>query len=290
MKNIVLFTFIFLLFLTGCSQEKKRTLNISTNSWIGYAPLFYAKEKGYLSKLHINLITNVSLAEAADIYDVGKADMVTTTQHEYYSLKESGHNIVPIILFDRSKGGDMILSNRTIQELKNSKKIYAYLEIDSINTEVLEDFIKHYHLDKKRFNFINQDQAQMQDLKPLKNKDIVVVTYVPYNIALEKKGFHEIASTRNMDAIIVIDSLCTNTELIKHDKKRLKALKHIIDKSINAIQKDKKAAYKLVKPYLGNISYKEYLHSLQLIQWINKPSQKLLKRIEPMQYNKKDLI
>ncbi len=290
MKKILLLTFIFFLFFSSCSQQKRRELRISTNSWIGYAPLFYAKEKGYLEAADIKLITNVSLAEAADIYSVGKADMVTTTQHEYYMLKNSNPNIIPIILLDRSKGGDVVLSNRSIKELQNAKQIHAYLEIDSINAEVLEDFLKHYNIDPQKLKYINKDQAQIQDLKPQKDKNILIATYIPYNIFLEKKGFHELSSTKNTDAIIVIDSLCTSQKKVNKYKKRLHELKKIIDRSIREINSNKQQSYELTKNYLGNISYGEFVDSLQLIEWINHPSKTLLKRIKPMGYDEKFLI
>jgi len=293
MKKFLFFTLIItvtLLFWTSCSQKHEKQLLIATNSWIGYTPLFYAKERGYLKKLNMDLLTNVSLAEAADVYNIGKADLVTTTQHEYYSLKQSNHNIVPIILFDRSYGGDMILSNKSIETIKKAKKIYAYLEIDSINSEILKDFIRYYHLDSNKIVFINKDQAQIEDLQPNKEKDILIVTYVPYSITLLKKGFQKLASTRDTNKIIVIDALCSSKKILQQEHKRLQKLKRVIDRSVNELQNNTRVSYQLVKNYLGNISYKEYTDSLQLIKWINKPSEKLLKRIEPMGYKKEDLI
>ena len=290
--KVELFIFIIALFiLTACSEQKnEQELTIATNSWIGYTPLFYAKEKGYLTKLHIKLLPNVSLAEASNVYSVGKADMVTTTQHEYYALEKMDHNIVPIILLDRSYGGDMVLSNRTISQLKKAKKIDAYLEIDSINAEILKDFMKYNHLQANKITFIDKDQGKIADLKPNKNKNMLIVTYSPYNIQLETNGFKELASTKNMNQIKVIDALCTNKNIIANNKQRLKKLKAIIDKSIREIQVDPKSSYDLVKPYLNNISFGEYVDSLNLIKWINKPSKKLLHAIEPMGYKQKQLI
>lgn len=290
MKKIFFTALFFILLFNACSQENKKTLHISTNSWIGYAPLFYAKEKGYLDKLNIQLITNVSLAEAADIYDIGRAEIVTTTQHEYYSLKNSGHDIVPIILLDRSNGGDIVLSNKNIHELQKAQKIYAYLEIDSINAEVLKDFINHYNIDGNKIEFINKDQAQIEDLKALKNENMLIVTYVPYNLKLQKNGFKQVASTKDMSTIIVIDALCSDKKTFQNQKNRLKELKHVIDRSVNELMADKRASYELVKNYLGNMSYGDYIDSLELIKWINKPSPELLKRIEPMGYNKEQLL
>jgi NitT/TauT family transport system substrate-binding protein len=277
--------------LSSCSSEihNNKPLTIATNSWIGYAPLFYAQEKGYLEKNNIKLLVNVSLAEAAELYSVGKADMVTTTQHEYYAFKEE-FDLVPVILLDRSNGGDMILSNKSVAELQKADSITAYLEVDSINAEILKDFIKLYNIPLEKLHMINKDQAQIEDIQLPKNEAVLIVTYVPYNINLEKKGFKVIASTKDINSIIVIDALCTSKTIFNKRLAHLKTLKAIIDRSVEELMKDKKSSYLLVKKYLGDLSYKEYLESLQTITWINKPSQELLDRIEPLGYERRYIL
>jgi len=288
---IILSMLVSTVFFTSCTNQsqKKEPLTIATNSWIGYAPLFYAQEKGYLKKNNIRLLMNVSLAEAAELYSIGKADMVTTTQHELYSLKED-FDIIPTILIDRSNGGDMILSNKSLQEIKQANKITAYLEIDSINAEILQSFLKKNNIPLEKLNVINKDQAQIEDLKPTQDKTILIVTYAPYNIALQKRGFRIITSTKDIDSIIVIDALCTSKEFYNKRYLDLKTLKEVIDTSVDELMHDKNTSYHFVKKYLGNLSYSEYLEGLETIQWINKPSAELLKRIEPLGYESKYII
>jgi NitT/TauT family transport system substrate-binding protein len=289
-KNILLILFIFFI-TTSCSvKENEDSLKIATNSWIGYTPLFYAKEKGYLNDINIELITTVSLGEAADIFSVGRSDMVTTTQHEYNYLKKIFPSLVPIILLDRSNGGDMILSNKGLKELKNEDKIYAYLEIDSVNSEILKNFISNNSIDESKLIYINKDQAQIKDIELSSNKTIIAVTYTPYDIYLKAKGFKEIASTKDLNSIIVIDSICSTKEIIDKNLIRMKKLKKIIDKSINEIQNDTYESYKLVATYLENISYDEYLESLKTIKWINKPSKKTLEHIKKIGYKEENFI
>ncbi len=281
---------LLLLLLSACSSKPQKQIVISTNQWIGYAPLFYAYETGKLDSLNIKIVTSVSLAEAADLYSIGKADMVTTTQHEYNVLKQTTHDIKAVILIDRSNGGDMILSNRTLEALKKSTKTDAYLEVDSINQEILLDFLKKNAISKEKINFINKDQRQIQDVENDPQKAILIATYTPYEIALKKKNFKEVASTKDINSIIVIDALCARDTLIKNDKQRLIQLKKVIDKAITAIETNPKASYKVISKYFSHVSYKEYRHSLSLIKWINKPSQEFLEYIQQYGYKKDDII
>ena len=296
MKKYILPFLLLTAFFTGCSDNKTHhshtaPLTISTNAWIGYTPLYYAKEKGYLKPLNMKLIVNVSLAEAADVYLMGNADIVSTTQHEYHTIQKSVPDTVPFILLDRSDGGDMVLSNKSIEAIRKSEHIYAYLEIDSINADLLQDFIRVYHLDTDRFTFINKDQAQIQNLHPDPSKTILVVTYSPYDTTLKAAGFKVLCSTRSTtQELVVIDALCTHKTLLQTQKQRLHALKKVIDRSIREIESDKRGSYALVKGYLGNLSYPDYLDAFSGIKWINHPSEKLLRRIESIGYNREYII
>ncbi len=289
-KKTAVWILLALTLVSCSSQNDQKEIKIATNAWIGYAPLFYAKEQGKLDGLGFTLIHNVSLAEAADIYSVGRADMVTTTQHEYYFLKNVTNDIVPVILLDRSNGGDMILSNKSVAELKKAKEIDAYLEVDSINAELLKEFMQKNGLKEEQMRFINKDQQKIQDVPYESARAVLIVTYSPYDVTLKEKGFKEVASTRDLESLVVIDALCARKEVATTQRSRLKRLKSILDASIEEIKKDPKRSYEHVAKYLGNISYDEYLASLQLIEWINKPSKEILKRIEKLGYDEEYLI
>jgi NitT/TauT family transport system substrate-binding protein len=289
-KNII-FALLIMFSSGSCfASSYKDELKISTNSWIGYAPVFYAYAKGELKDLNIKLITNLTLSEASDVFRAKKADIVTTTQHEYYKLKKSFPDIVPIITIDRSYGGDMIFSNKDIKSLKKAQKIYVYLEKDSINKEVFDVFAKDNSFDRKKIVLIYRDQKKMSSVKNEKNKAIVIVTFIPYNFAIQQNGFKEIASSKDIDTLLVIDSLCADKSLLLKDGARLKKFKKIIDDSIVKIKKETKATYEVVAPYLGDMSYKEYLDALGTIKWINHPSKKLLKYMQKLGYQEKYLV
>lgn len=285
--------FVLILIFAGCSNKSKDTneLHVAANAWIGYTPIFYLNATGALKKLHIKLLYTVSLDESSELFENGEAELIATTQHEYYSLKQITKNIVPVILLDRSNGGDMILSNKTLKELKTSKKIYAYLEIDSINNEILKSFLKKTKLNQKNIVFINSDQLQISKLKNETSKAMIIVTYSPYNIALQRKGFNVLASSKNINSIIIIDSLDIRKTLFHKEKDRLKKLKILIDETIEKIQENPKIVYQNVKLYLNNISYNEFLKSLKLIKWINiNRSKSLDEKLEKLGYSKEYLI
>lgn len=269
LKNFILL--ISVLFFTSCSSEYDEKLKISATTWIGYTPLFYAKETGLLEPLNIKLVNVSSLSENMYLYKAGNSDAYVGTQYEYSILCKEDSTLIPVMMFDRSFGGDIIMSNISIQELQNTKdSIDAYLEMDSINSTLLEDFIKRYKLQDKTINYINQDQAQISTLNSKNiNKPTVVVTYTPYNHELIKKGFKEIVSTRDGLGLLVVDAMFTKKNIFDKHKKQFIELKKSVDIAIAALKKDPKSFYEIIKPYMLNMDYDEFNDSVNSIIWIN---------------------
>jgi NitT/TauT family transport system substrate-binding protein len=284
------FLILLTLFISACSNHQENTMKIAVNSWIGYTPLFYAQERGYLKNLGIQLIPTISLAESLNLFNVKKVNALAGTQHEYNALKVEFPTLQPIILLDRSNGADMILSNRPISQLKKSKHILAYLEIDSINLEMVQTFIKNNHLKEKNINFINKNQLEIQNIPYRDKPDLLLVTYSPYNIKLTKNGFKEISSTNDIKSLLVIDAIMTTQGCIDTYKNKMLALKIIINRSIQEIKKNPKIAYNSTKKYLRNISYKDFKKSLKMIEWINHPSKELLEKLDKINYKESNLL
>lgn len=194
-------------------------------------------------------------------------------------------------MFDKSNGGDIVMSNYTVNDLLNTdSKIDVYLEMDSINSIIFNDFIKQYNLTNKQFNFINKDQAFISTLKNSKTPTIIV-TYIPYNISLEKEGFKEITSTKNNENIVVIDAMFTTKELFNENKNKFIELKKIINKSIENLDQDPKEFYETIKAYLPGTTFEDFEQSLSDIIWINKNIPvKLIEKLNHDNFPTKDIL
>lgn len=291
MFSRIFIAFVFAFFISACSNSYDNRLKISATTWIGYTPLFYAQEKGWLEPLNIKLLNITSLAENMYIYQAGNSDAYTGTQYEYSILKNDIRTLEPIMMFDKSHGGDMVMSNLSLEELRETtEEIHAYLEMDSINSIVLKDFLSNYGLEEKKIHYINSDQVGIKQLK-MSNTPTIIVTYIPYNITLQAQGYKELASTKESLSLVVVDAMFTKRETYSKHKAQFIAVKKLVDKSIAALQKDPKEFYETVKPYILEMSYEEFLCSLGDIKWINEQmSQELKDRLQSSSFPTKGLI
>ncbi|MDY3205368.1 MAG: hypothetical protein RBR70_09885 [Arcobacter sp.] len=287
----LLFSFVIVLLFTSCSLEKKEKLRISATTWIGYTPLFYAKEKGWLEPLNIKLLNVVSLSENMYLYKAGNADAYVGTQYEYNFLANTTNSLIPVILFDRSNGGDVVMGNLDIEEFQNKNTpIDVYLEMDSINSILFEEFIKKYNLQNKQFNYINKDQAFISRLSNLENPTIII-TYVPYNISLEKHGFKELASTKNNPDLLIVDALFMQKDKFLQNRETFIELKKLIDKSITNLENDPKEFYQTINSYLPDTNYEEFMKFLDDIIWLNKDiPEKTIEKLSNYNLPTRDII
>jgi NitT/TauT family transport system substrate-binding protein len=287
----IIFLFFTILWFSSCSTPYDNRLKISTTTWIGYAPLFYAKEMGWLDKLNIKLLKVSSLAENLYLYKAGNSDAFLATQYEYKVLKEQNLTLKPIIMLDKSNGGDLVLSNYSIKELQDTnKQIEAYLEIDSVNSILLADFISKYNLNNKKIIYINNEQTKTEFLK-LTSKPTIIVTYIPYNLKLEKLGFKEIVSTKDNNDLLVCDAMFTKTEVFNEHKQQFIELKKYIDKAIDIIKKDPKSFYVKVQSYMQDMSYDDFVTTLDDIIWIhNHMDENLKKKLVKSNFPIRDLL
>jgi len=176
------------------------------------------------------------------------------------------------MMFDSSFGGDMVMSNRSLEALQlHEGNINAYLEMDSINQEILKDFISYHGLGNKKINYINKNQDEISHLKSDKDTEVsLIVTYAPYDVELKKNGFETVASTKDGLAITVIDALYSCQDTYGKHKEQFKVLKEKTDMAIEVLHNDPQEFYKHVKPYLQDISYEDFEATLHDVKWINK--------------------
>jgi len=267
MKNtlIVLLTLLLLL-LQGCDAKKpNKKLRIAVTNWVGYSPILYAKEKGWFEDTSIKIVYATSLQESLSYYRANLVDGFASTQYE--ALISGNPKLRHFMPLDRSKGGDALLSNLPLEHLLHSRSIDVYLEIESINTLLFEEFIEQYALQDANYRLFNISQLSMKELEYDLNRTKLLITYEPYATLLRQKGFHEVASTKE-SSLLVLDSLYINQSAYRDHEKALQQLQKIIQRAYQELQSNPHAYYQTLQKYFDGMSQEEFMETLQSIEWL----------------------
>lgn len=243
-------------------------IRISTNPWVGFTPLIYAQEKGWLDDSPFKFIWLVDLTDNARLYRRGFTQGFTATQYELMHFKEQ-HAIKPVFLIDHSYGADAILSNRSLDELRSSKSpVKVFLERGSLNEDFFNAFVRENGLDPKIFSQIDSSQKNISAM-PMLSEAVMLISYSPYLSELQKKGYRTVASTRTLKNFYVIDALFVDEKVIDGNEEEFARLKEIMVLAIKRFKQDPKEYYSVIKGYLEGQTYEEFIESTEGIEWLH---------------------
>lgn len=109
-----------LVWLPGCDAFGTEPLRIAAHCWLGYAPLFLARDLGYLPKNAIHLTESLSAGDSMELLRGGVVHGAGLTLDETLRLLGEGLDLRVVLVFNQSLGADVLLARgdiRTLPEL-----------------------------------------------------------------------------------------------------------------------------------------------------------------------------
>jgi len=114
-----LFTGFLLLvvLLAGCAPAYRPPLTVGTNPWIGYEPLYLARNLGYYDGMPLRLVELGSNTQAMDALRAGRLDAAGLTLDEALTLAEEKVPVAIVWVLDVSAGADALVAKPEIPTL-----------------------------------------------------------------------------------------------------------------------------------------------------------------------------
>lgn len=199
--SVALCVCVLLALVGGCSKPKPLELSIAISPWPGYELLYLATEQGYFDELGLNvrLVELNSLSDAQRAYMSGQVDGLTSTLVEAVLIQvDSAYPVQVVLPTNYSFGGDMILAQASIEELKDLKGKRVGCETNSLGILFLHRALQTVGLTLKDVHVVSVAQQQGSEALALGVLD-AMVTYPPAALAgLEVEGVHTLFSSREV--------------------------------------------------------------------------------------------
>ncbi len=183
----------------------KKVFAIGFNQWVGFAPFYLAKERGYYGDLDVSLnFIDLEGDKRAGLYS-GRLDMICETM-DMFQTNRDGAQYPGVIVFavDESLGGDGVIASAGVKSL-------ADLKGKAIASEpgLPAHFVLQYLLDKDGMTLKDIEVHDMTSADAasafMAGRVEVAGTYEPYlSTALSKReGSHLLVSTKDLPGLIV---------------------------------------------------------------------------------------
>lgn len=217
--------------LGACQPVAEQPIRIAAHVWVGYEPMFLARDKGWIDSQQVQLVQTASARDSLLAVAQGQVMGAAVTLDEMLAAREAGMALSLVLVFNSSLGADMLLVRPGIRQLSDLKGKRLGVEASSVGTLMLAQILKLAGLDKRDVQIEFVAATQHADAWQRKKLD-ALISYEPVATGLLNQGMVRLFDTRQIPNTIV-DVLAVRTDLL--EPAHTKALQHLISGHFRAL-------------------------------------------------------
>lgn len=240
-----------LLSISSCQQsDDKGKYRIALGPWVGFGPLYLARDKGFFNEqgVDVDLIVLTGVAERNSALKSGKLDALAAPVDYFVLSAGNGVEATIVMAIDESVGGDGIVARKSVKTFTDlqGKKVAAQKGLPS--DFFLRALLQQNGMDAGDIDYIDMETAQAGAAFLAGDLDAAVVWEPWLTRAKEQGNGHILASTREYRDLIV-DCLAFNPDLIQKKPKDVQGIVNAILKAIDYANDHPVAANEIMAKY-----------------------------------------
>lgn len=221
--SVAIITIVFSLAgLVSCADKRLPALKLATTVWVGYEPLYLARDKQFIDEEEIKLIEMLSATQVMNAFRNKTIDMAALTMDEVLILAQENFEPVVLLVLDSSNGGDSVIAQDKYNSFKDLKSKKIGYENTAVGAYLLSRVLDINNMTSDEVNLVSMNVNETE--AALKNNKVdAVVTFEPAKSRLIESGYKEVFSSREIPNEI-IDVLVIRKDLIENNQKSIKSL------------------------------------------------------------------
>ena len=130
--------------LALASVAEAGSLKLGHSTWVGYGPFYIARDRGFFKEegVDVELIIMEDTPIKMGALMAGQLDLVASTADEFPIYMKPGIGLHYVLAVDNSKGGDGIVANKDIADIKGLKGKKVAFEQGSVSQFFLNALLK----------------------------------------------------------------------------------------------------------------------------------------------------
>lgn len=212
------------LILSACGLFVDKPIAVAAHVWLGYEPMFLARDEGWLDAHQVRLVETHSATESIQALVDGRVEGAALTLDEALKARSIGLPVSVVMVFNVSAGADMLLADASIKNLSDLKGKRIGYELSSVGNVMLVKVLQTAKLTKQEVQLvaINVDKHH----QAWRDKQVdAVITYEPVATQLLAEGAVKLFDSRQVPNTI-IDVLVIRNDAL--DRSHAQAIRHVI--------------------------------------------------------------
>ncbi|KTG15946.1 MULTISPECIES: ABC transporter substrate-binding protein [unclassified Guyparkeria] len=234
--------------LLGC-EEREPLLRVSGITWVGYEPLFLARQLQLLPPDRIRLIDSPSNTNSLMQLATGEVEAATLTLDEFILARAGGIPVQVALVFDTSQGADVVMSRPEITTVSQLAGRRIGVEETAAGALMLRKSLEAADLSPD--DVIRVPLIGGQHLAAFRSGRVdAVISYEPYASRLESIGARRLHDSSAFPGLIV-DVLAVHERAFSQQPQALRALFNAHFEALSVLRANPGRAYRLMAPRLG---------------------------------------
>ncbi|WP_322520552.1 ABC transporter substrate-binding protein [Guyparkeria halophila] len=186
--------------LAGGCLTPDQSIRVAYHPWIGYETLMLASQFDWLPAT-VSLTRLGSASLSLEALQRGEIDAATLTLDEVIRARRAGLDLVVVLVFDVSSGGDVLLVGEGIDSLADLAGKRIAVEVDGVGETLLDRVLARAELDWDDVTIV--DRPATQHLNAWRGGEVdAVVTYEPTASQLQTAGAERLIDSRDFPDLI----------------------------------------------------------------------------------------
>ncbi len=204
----------------GACADSPDPMRLAGHPWPGYEPMFLASALGYLPA-GIALQDASTTQESIQLVREGRVDGAMLTLDEVLKLRDQGLALQIVLVFDVSRGADMLLARPGLRDLAALRKQRIGVEDSALGALLLTLILEKAGLQRQDISVVHLAYEQHETAWARQQVD-ALITYEPVAGKLMARGARQLLSTRQLPDTI-FDVLAMRSEALERHADTLRA-------------------------------------------------------------------
>jgi len=241
----------------GCTPDKP--LVLAGHPWPGYEPMFLARTLGYLPD-GLQLFEAPTVQESIKVTRERRVDGAMLTLDEVLQLRDKGIPLEIVLVFDISRGADMLLARPGLNSLPALRGRRVGVEDTALGSLLLTVILEKSGLRRQDVT-VHRIAYERHEAAWAGHEIDALITYEPTGGRLMARGARQLLSTRQLPDTI-FDVLAVHSESAATHRERLRAALSGYFKALAYMRQNPWDAAYRVAPRL-QVSAEEMIESLR---------------------------
>lgn len=208
----------------ACTKPSPPPLALGTGIWLGYEPVYLARELGLLSADQVRLVEFGSTTDVMKAFRNELLDAAMVTLDESLQLLAQGERLKIVLVVDVSGGGDAILGQPYMTAMSDLKGKRVGLESSALGAYVLTRALDIHHLARSMLTLVPLEVDSHYRAFQEQQVD-AVVTFEPTKTRLQALGAKVLFDSRELPGEIV-DILVVHERVMSQQARHIA---HLVD-------------------------------------------------------------